>query len=255
MPEAIGRLALAKLHFRSGATALLAAVYLWSGQGPGPANTQLLASIAQVIKAVGLPWMAFGDWQMSPADLLSTKWLEHQSGTIIRQPEHVTATCWQSAAGTYIDYFVASPWMTHLLTGKGLDPNSPWGTHAAITVSMQIRHKSVVTQRLFKPIDLPEGAVPDRLWPAYFRQAERERLEVPPAVEASLRHHPRYESMMALGQELERVWKALEIGILDNSEVQRADWKRYIGRGGWPRIIRRPLKSPKPQPAEDRQHL
>ena len=109
-PERSGQLALAKLNMKGGSQLLLGTAYLWTGQANGACNQQLLASIATAVASTGLPWLLFGDWQMSPQQMQSTGWPSAQGCHILAQLAELTGTCWQGAESTYIDYFVASCW-------------------------------------------------------------------------------------------------------------------------------------------------
>ena len=104
MAEQLGRLAVSKLRVK-GADILLMATYLWTGVGPTGPNVQLLASMAAALQAAGLPWIAYGDWQMSPLQLESTGWMQKMGGEVLGQP-NLEATCWTGELGeraSYID--------------------------------------------------------------------------------------------------------------------------------------------------------
>ena len=88
-----GQYALENMEIKTGA------VYIWAGQGAEPINQQLLASSAQVLEPLQLPWILYGDWQMEPEDMLGTSWLQAVSAHILMQLAALQTTCWQGQNG------------------------------------------------------------------------------------------------------------------------------------------------------------
>ena len=144
---------------------------------------------------------------MSPEQLASTKWLEMHRGKVLEQKQ-LSITCWQSQLGTYIDYYVASPWVQHLLVGTGQDPTSPWGTHASVLTSLNLRPKSIQVTRRFVCRALPAvDQLPNDKWHTYQQQAEQviqSRPPIPEKVLEEIDQHPQKEAMMILGM---AAWK------------------------------------------------
>ena len=81
--------------------------YLRHSQGLSEANLLLLGHAAAALGAVSGPWIAAGDWNMSPETLAQSGWLKVVGGVVFAK---TLPTC---NASTY-DYFVVS---------KGLEPS------------------------------------------------------------------------------------------------------------------------------------
>ena len=58
-----------------GTVVTLISVYLDTGIGLKGGNLKKLADLAVLISAINGPWIAMGDWNMTPEDLRQSAWL------------------------------------------------------------------------------------------------------------------------------------------------------------------------------------
>ena len=69
-----------------------------------------------------------GDWNMEPAELTMTGWLDKVAGSILQQDTDTEAgTCFASekAKPSYLDYFVSSRGIMPIIMGAGMDRTAP----------------------------------------------------------------------------------------------------------------------------------
>ena len=118
------------------ASILIAASY-WP---PGPEQEercqQQRSVLAQVIRAHGLPYLLFGDWNQPPSELQESQclWLEHIKGHVVHPP--VAQTC-STGTGRVLDYVVCSDRLRHLLK-LDVDMESPWSPHLGVEATLQV---------------------------------------------------------------------------------------------------------------------
>ncbi|CAK0874185.1 unnamed protein product, partial [Prorocentrum cordatum] len=81
------------------------------------ANAAKLANVGTLVSTIQGPWLAIGDWNMTPKELASTGWLAMVNGAIIT-PTNTEYTC-ALGSGRMLDYMVASQhavlWVESLL--------------------------------------------------------------------------------------------------------------------------------------------
>ena len=71
------------------------------------------------------PWIAMGDWNMEPHDLSQGSWLDTVNGKVFVPS---AATC-VGGEGAFLDYFVVSEAMAHLVHQAEAVDNSPTTPH------------------------------------------------------------------------------------------------------------------------------
>ena len=128
--------------------------YLCDGEDASDDNLEILAEAAALIKTLEGPWIAAGDFNMSPSTLASTNWPKMVGGTIIAP---TPPTC---LSQTY-DYLVVSNGLrsaveqVQTLDDSGLYPHSP----SRIYIRADARRHAIRTlKRLIKvPGRLPHG--------------------------------------------------------------------------------------------------
>ena len=91
--------------------------------------------------------------------------------------------------------------------------------------------QEIVITKQIVPEELPKAKVDNEKWWNYQQQAKQDGLTIPEAAKRAMEGHPRFQCMVKLGEELQQVWRTLEIGILDTAKVDRTRWKDYMGRG------------------------
>ncbi|CAK0829203.1 unnamed protein product, partial [Prorocentrum cordatum] len=89
-----------------GQSLLIVGVYMTSSIGP-KANAPKLANVGTLVSTVQGPWLAIGDWNMTPKELAGTGWLGLVNGSVI-VPSNTDYTC-TLGSGRMLDYIVASP--------------------------------------------------------------------------------------------------------------------------------------------------
>ena len=67
---------------------LIGSVYLVDGIGLADLNINLLQEIAGYVKAIGLPYILSGDWNVTPAVLESSGWPSAMLGTVVAPESH-----------------------------------------------------------------------------------------------------------------------------------------------------------------------
>ena len=84
------------------------------------------------ILCFGGPWIAMGDWNMEPKDLVQGGWLETVSGKVAATS---AATC-AGGAGAVLDCFVLSEAMAHLVQQIKVVDNSPTTPHSPVSLTL-----------------------------------------------------------------------------------------------------------------------
>ena len=139
-------------------------VYLHTAEGLSPDNLQVLHEIAVATKTVRGPWIIGGDWNMDPATLASSGWLDVVGGVIVAptMPTTGDATLCYYVVARAIAHGVIKAQTVH---DAGLHPHSP----VRLLLRGDLRAK--LTRYLRRPkridADLPPGptAPPTRRTP------------------------------------------------------------------------------------------
>eukprot|EP00973_Karenia_brevis_P056173 7811667-Karenia_brevis.AAC.1 len=79
-------------------------VHLKDGIKATGCNLEFLEVLGTYIASCGEAWVAGGDWNMSPHELMASGWLTQVSGEIVASSD-ITCT---SGHGDVLDYFVVS---------------------------------------------------------------------------------------------------------------------------------------------------
>eukprot|EP00959_Pyramimonas_sp_CCMP1952_P257463 5379116-Pyramimonas_sp.AAC.1 len=80
-----------QLHMR-GFSLVLCIVHGHSGVGVGQANPVRFRKLGSLLATLQLPWVAIGDWNLSPPDMARTGFLEMIGGAILRSSLECTCT-------------------------------------------------------------------------------------------------------------------------------------------------------------------
>ena len=75
-----------------GYSILLVQIYLTNGLGPAQDNLVKMHEVESCIRAVGLPAVVAGDWNMEPDGLSSSGWMDRVDGQLAT-PQGTAATC------------------------------------------------------------------------------------------------------------------------------------------------------------------
>ena len=103
----------------------------------GP-NLTKAAEIRGFTKSINMPFVLFGDFNMTPASLLASGWPQSMQATIVKLG---VATC---NTGSEIDYALVSdslvPAVRSIAFFRSL---SPWRPHAALVLKIAARPRSI----------------------------------------------------------------------------------------------------------------
>ena len=103
-------------------------VYLETGQDPlSEANQQRLDSLAQYLRTLKGPWIALGDWNCTPCQLIASEFVPGVQGSVV-VPTDVSFTCWGVGKPSLIDFAVVSKCMVGIFSLRA-DFEGVWATH------------------------------------------------------------------------------------------------------------------------------
>ena len=228
------RVAAAILKLAGGIQVLLVTVYGHTGDGEGPSNIALLEQLGIALESYPL-WIAAGDWNMQPAEIEHSGWLQQVRGRIVAQSSDVeTGTCFTKVGRlpTYLDFFVVSASAVPLVAGSGLDLEAPFGTHRAVKAVLASRPRVVKVPQTKKVQEIPKAkAGPGISWTAAAaKNKEQKNRAGHKIVEETLEGHPRRQEMAALEHDLQNWGKAAEFWHLSRSGLAEKEWVPYQGR-------------------------
>ena len=157
------RIAAATCRFR-GAHLLLCAVYLHTGIGPVGENLRVLAALGSILDNHAGPWLAMGDWNMTPSEFSGSGFVDRFSGRAI-PPPGLMSTCTASGRtrgeGRLLDFTLASQDALRLVQSTSASFDEPWRPHAQIGVSLYCNLKQVMVEVPRAPPRLPEIVRPE----------------------------------------------------------------------------------------------
>jgi hypothetical protein len=127
-------------------------VYLKDGEGMSDTNAAILTQLAMAVASVRGPWIAGGDWNMTPATLAASNW-----PTIARGRIHAPAlpTCNDK---TY-DYFVTSADISDAVSGVVRINDGGCSPHWTSRLYIHGGARAKAVRRLVKPLAVP-GTLP-----------------------------------------------------------------------------------------------
>ncbi len=132
---------------------VIVALYMTAGVGNGGENAAKLAELASWLKLFRLPWLVMADWNMSPSQLRAGPWLAKVGGQVVL-PNDGVITCTAGAAGSLLDYGVASADMIPWVRSFNVE-TVPWQPHAAIRFSLAAPLAPFLVRVQAKPITPP----------------------------------------------------------------------------------------------------
>ncbi len=152
------------LHTR-GSMILVVNLYNTSGIGFTGDNVARMAFVAKLVKTFKLPYIVVGDWNLSPEQLLRTKWLETVGGRILKPP--VAVTC-AMGSGSLIDYAVVDKVAATMVQSVEVDTKGSWKPHLGYTISLEAESSMVESEVVVKPKKFAHfGADPEELAEAW----------------------------------------------------------------------------------------
>jgi hypothetical protein len=172
-----------------GCTLTIGSVYLSVGHQTGvfsEVNTQKLHQLKAHLATSTAPFILAGDWNCTPADLLSITWLD-DIGAAIVLPEGVSFTC-TGGSGNLLDYWVVSRSLLPAVLQAGRDTAATWKPHLGLELLLDRRCRRAHAHRIVAPPRWPSQ--PRRTpWESALESARRELVRVPPAHSAG-QHEP-----------------------------------------------------------------
>ena len=135
----------------------LISVYLRDTEGLSQANLDILHSVAAAISELQGPWLIAGDFNLEPALLRQSGWLQLVKGVVHAPPN---PTC---GLKTY-DYFVSSDSLAFAVVGIANVVDEGSHPHTPVRLYLRAAPRAIMIRCLCKPTmfgaDLPAGCLP-----------------------------------------------------------------------------------------------
>jgi len=151
---------------------LFMAAYLDDSVGLNDCNATRLMQMVAFAAARRKLLVAAADWNMTPQQLAWTGILTEANLSIV-VPSDVDATC---TTGRLLDYYVVSTPLLSAIRAAHTIP-APWGTHAALCLTLQMDLTAIEYSALRKPrrsTSYYAGHVSDELWKTATQDAQRQ---------------------------------------------------------------------------------
>jgi len=150
-------------------------IYLISGAGPNLPNIEILKSVAEYIRIVGIPFVLGGDWNMGPADLESTGFLQMVKGRIISTGQKTYVSAGQESE---LDYFVVSEELYPFAKCCYKVNTSLISKHSPVVLEFETKCKNKRVQKIRRPgkipVDIPQGPrLPSPDWGNFTERASK----------------------------------------------------------------------------------
>ena len=135
-------------------------MYLKDGVKGTGVNIEFLHVLGQYLSCLEVPWIAAGDWNMSPGELRATGWLGQVAGDMIA-PSGFTCS---AGGGDTLDYFVVSAGLASRCTGAGVWSAAPSSPHSPVWLTIRpVESAQDIVQRVrwkVFPARPPVGCAP-----------------------------------------------------------------------------------------------
>ena len=142
---------------------VVAAVYLWTGEGPTERNVAVLRRLGEILSQQDRPAILFGDWNMAPSVLQETGFLAECKAEVVWQPQ--IASTMVGGSG-YLDFFVVSSRLLPAVRPEGQVP-APFRPHIALGLRCAARPRDIRVRKLCQPKQFTGAGVPpcsDSCW-------------------------------------------------------------------------------------------
>ncbi len=124
-----------------------------NSEGITERNLDILDRVAQVISSIRGPWVAGADWNMSPATLAATGWLDLVDAVAV-VPDG--CTCLESV----IDYFVVPRSLLHAVAGISIVEDAGFHPHKPVRMYLRADARSLKVRRMRRPTPFSRGKGP-----------------------------------------------------------------------------------------------
>ena len=133
-------------------TIIIATIYLHSSEGLSDRNHSILQQLYLLHKAIALPFVCWGDFQVTPMELEESGWPQ-QMRAFVRTSSLASSTT--QSRDRHIDMCVFSR-VLEPIVGQ-VDPilNVPWGPHFGMSLKIASRPRSIVGPVVVVPRPLP----------------------------------------------------------------------------------------------------
>ena len=128
------------------------AAYLRPSQGLSRENLERLRNIGVVARQLGPRWLIYADWNLTPALLRESGWLEEIDAVIVSPQD--TETTSRKGSGALYDYVVCSRETLPMISSLTTLP-ARWQAHKALRLVTQATPVQLEGPRLAVPQPLP----------------------------------------------------------------------------------------------------
>ena len=141
-------------------------------------NLEMATAIPMLARIIELPYLAGGDFNMTPLQLDKTDMLKKSLSKML-MPSRSTCITKSWNAGTTIDFFLVAAGIESFFEAPIVDEDADLATHRPVCMAMKIHHKPSYFKKLVLPPALPVvrpvGPAPqaDRHWPGAEAMLER----------------------------------------------------------------------------------
>ena len=121
-------------------TLVLVFTYLFDGEKLSDRNNDLVFQLQLLKLYLGLPFICYGDFNMSPEELGVTGWLERLQASVVKT--HVKSTL-QNSRSSHIDSFLVPNVLTNFTVDIQPVYNITWKPHLGLHLTIQASPRSV----------------------------------------------------------------------------------------------------------------
>ena len=131
-------------------------LYLTDGIGFSGANVHKLSQLATAVRARAKPFMIFGDWNMTPGQLLETNWPQAIKANLVA-PKGAGFTC--RVGCRMLDFGAVSRDVEAAMTGCFSEEEVPWGPHTAVGILFHRNPRSIQMRTVIAPPSIDTSVV------------------------------------------------------------------------------------------------
>ena len=139
-------------HVRGMPFVLLVA-YMDPSVGSHGSNTGKYEYLLSIVRALGVPWMIYADWNLTPEQMVDSGWLQWFKGKL-RVPEDMSFTC-TIRPRRMIDYLMVSEEMDPFVKVLRQEHSTPWKPHLGLRVTIDKAAADMLVLKAVRPRAFP----------------------------------------------------------------------------------------------------